>query len=175
MKLELVLDEVDLPWSPAPEWTAGLTSLLTSTSAAECELQVVITDDKTLREHNREYRGLDRPTDVLSFSYLENHEGHEESLLPRGADLREYLDPPGIEGEVPLAGQILVSAETVCRRGAVHTGELDQEMAFMVLHGLLHVLGFDHGDESSAAHMRAHETRLMEALGYPAPRPEDAS
>jgi len=149
--------------------------LLASTSAADCELQVVITDDETLREHNREYRGLDRPTDVLSFSYLENHEGHEESLLPPGADLQEYLDPPGIEGEASLAGQILVSAETVCRRGAVHTGELDQEMAFMVLHGLLHVLGFDHGDASSAARMRVHETRLMEALGYPAPRPEDAS
>ena len=174
MKLELVLDEVELPWSPAPEWSSGLEALLAATSAADCALQVVITDDDTLRDHNREYRGLDRSTDVLSFSYLENHEGHEESLLPAGVDLHDYLDPPGPEGGPALAGQILVSAETVCRRGPVHTGVLDQEMAFMVLHGLLHVLGFDHADDASAARMREHEVRLMNALGYPAPRPEVA-
>ena len=52
MKLELVLDEVDLPWSPDPEWKSGLEALLAATSAADCVLQVVITDDETLQEHN---------------------------------------------------------------------------------------------------------------------------
>lgn len=172
MKLELVLDEVDLPWSPGPEWTRRLSRILEATSAADCVLQVVITDDETLQEHNRDYRGLDRPTDVLSFSYLEGHEGHEESLLPEGADLHDYLDPPGFPGEVPVAGQILVSAQTVVDRGAVHTEDLDQEMAFMVLHGLLHVLGFDHADSAAASRMHEHERRLMLDLGYPPPRPE---
>ena len=53
MKLELVLDEVDLPWSPDPEWTTRLSRTLEATSAADCVLQVVITNDETLREHNR--------------------------------------------------------------------------------------------------------------------------
>ena len=166
MKLELVVDEVAQPWSPAPEWEAALAAVLATVSWPAAELQVVLTDDETLREHNLEYRGLDRPTDVLSFSYLEGHEFHAEALLPAGTDLREYLDLPALEGEAALAGQVLISTETVCARGAVHTASLEQEMAFMVIHGLLHVFGFDHADEPQAARMGAEEDRLMAALGY---------
>lgn len=169
MKLELVRDEVDLPWSATPEWEQRLVALVGQVSAGAVTLQVVLTDDSTLQEHNREYRGLDRPTDVLSFSYLEGHEEHAAALLPEGADLHDYLDPPAFEGEEVIAGQILVSVETVCRRGAVHTEDLDQEMAFMVIHGLLHVLGFDHADEPDLESMRAEEARLMTRIGYPAP------
>ena len=166
MKLELVVDEVARPWLVAPEWEVALATVLATVSSFEAVLQVVLTDDETLREHNREYRGVDRPTDVLSFSYLEGHETHSEALLPEGADLREYLDPPAFEGEPALAGQVLVSTETVCKRGAVHTESLEQEMAFMVVHGLLHVLGFDHADEQQLARMGAEEDRLMAAMGY---------
>ena len=166
MKLELVVDEVAQPWSPGPEWEAGISAVLSTVSAEEPLLQVVLTDDETLRDHNREYRGLDRTTDVLSFSYLEGHEPHAEALLPAGTDLREYLDPPTFEGEPSLVGQILISTETVCARGAIHTASLEEEMAFMVVHGLLHVLGFDHADEVQTARMGAEEDRLMAALGY---------
>jgi probable rRNA maturation factor len=166
VKLELVVDEVAQPWSPAPEWEAALAAVLATVSSTEPVLQVVLTNDETLREHNREYRGLDRPTDVLSFSYLEGHESQAEALLPAGADLREYLDLPAFEGEAVLAGQVLISTETVCTRGAVHTVSLEQEMAFMVVHGLLHVLGFDHADEHQLTRMGVEEDRLMTALGY---------
>jgi probable rRNA maturation factor len=146
-----------------------------TTSATDAVLQCVITDDATLREHNREYRGIDRPTDVLSFSYLEGHEGRGESLLPQGADLRDYLDGPAFEGETPLVGQILISAETVVGRGPVHASSLDQEMAFMLVHGMLHVLGFDHADEAEAEQMRGHELRLMAELQWPLDATEDPS
>ena len=175
MKLELVRDEVDLPWSPDPEWEARVARVVEATSATEAVLQCVITDDATLREHNREYRGIDRPTDVLSFSYLEGHEGRGESLLPVGADLRDYLDAPAFEGETPLVGQILISAETVAERGPVHTSSMDQEMAFMLVHGMLHVLGFDHADDAEAAQMRGHELRLMAELEWPLAATEDPS
>jgi probable rRNA maturation factor len=175
VKLELVLDEVDLPWSPDPEWTKRLEDLVGATSSSDVVLQVVLTDDQTLQEHNREYRGLDRPTDVLSFSYLEGHEGHGESLLPAGVDLHEYLDPPAFEGDVSLAGQILVSVETVAARGPLHTSSLEQEMGFMLVHGMLHVLGFDHGDDIEAASMRREEERLMAELSWPMVRTEDPS
>jgi len=173
VKLELVLDEVDLPWSPDPEWQRRVTELVASTSAVDAVVQFVITDDETLREHNREYRGIDQPTDVLSFSYLEGHEGLGESLLPAGTDLDDYLDAPAFEEEAPMAGQILVSAETVVRRGAMHTTCIGHEMGFMLVHGLLHVLGFDHADEEEAAAMEAQERRLMEALSWPLVRTED--
>jgi probable rRNA maturation factor len=175
VKLELVVDEVDQPWSPEPEWEAGISAVLSTVSAVDPVLQVVLTNDETLREHNREYRGLDRPTDVLSFSYLEGHESHAEALLPAGTDLREYLDSPSFEGEPLLVGQILISTETVCERGAVHTAGLDEEMTFMVVHGLLHVLGFDHADEVQTARMGAEEDRLMAALGYSVIRRGEAS
>ena len=175
MKLELVLDEVDLPWSPDPEWQSRLSELIASTSSSDVVLQVVLTDDETLHEHNREYRGIDRPTDVLSFSYLEGHEGRGESLLPAGADLNDYLDPPAFEEDVPLAGQILVSVETVVARGAVHTSSIDHEMGFMLVHGMLHVLGFDHADDEEAASMRAQEEQMMAALSWPLVRTEDPS
>ncbi len=169
MKLELVLDEVDLPWSPDPEWEARLARLIAVVSAADATLQVVLTDDETLREHNREYRGQDRPTDVLSFSYLQGHEDHASALLPAGADLDDYLDAPAFAGEERLVGQILISGQTVCARGCVHTENLDQEMAFMVVHGLLHVLGFDHAGEDETVCMRSEESRMMVLLGYPVP------
>ena len=170
MKLELVLDEVDLPWSADPEWEPRLVRMLGTVGDASAVLQVVLTDDATLRDHNREYRGEDRPTDVLSFSYLEGAVPDPEALLPAGADLAEYLDPPAFEGDLPLAGQVLVSVETVVSRGPVHTLDLDQEMAFMVIHGLLHVLGFDHYGPEDTGRMRAQEAHLMRRLGYPAPR-----
>ena len=175
MKLELVLDEVDLPWSPGPDWQQRLSELVATVSAPDLVLQVVLTDDETLQDHNRDYRGIDRPTDVLSFSYLEGHEGRGESLLPAGADLHDYLDPPAFEGDESLAGQILVSVQTVAARGAVHTASLEQEMAFMLVHGMLHVLGFDHADAEEAAAMRAHEARLMAELSWPTGRTEDPS
>jgi probable rRNA maturation factor len=170
VKLELVLDEVDLPWSVDPEWEQRLTRLVADVSAGSAILQVVLTDDPTLRQHNRQYRDEDRPTDVLSFSYLEGEVADPEALLPAGADLAEYLDPPAFEGEPPLVGQVLISVETVCARGPVHTGDLEQEMAFMVVHGLLHVLGFDHHDGVSASAMQAAEDQMMARLGHPAPR-----
>jgi probable rRNA maturation factor len=175
VKLELVLDEVDLPWAPDPEWQRRLSALVAQVSAADVVLQVVLTDDDTLQEHNRDYRGIDRPTDVLSFSYLEGHEGRGESLLPAGADLNDYLDPPAYEGEVRLAGQVLVSVQTVDARGALHTSSLDQEVAFMLVHGMLHVLGYDHADGAEAAAMRVQEERLMSILSWPLVRTEDPS
>lgn len=170
MKLELVLDEVDLPWSADPEWEPRLARMLGTVGDEAAVLQVVLTDDATLREHNREYRGEDRPTDVLSFSYLEGAVADPEALLPAGADLAEYLGPPAFDGDLPLAGQVLISVETVFSRGAVHTLDLDQEMTFMVIHGLLHVLGFDHQGPDETGRMQAQEARLMGLLGYPAPR-----
>ena len=68
-----------------------------------------------------------------------------------------------------------MSVETVVARGAVHTAGLEQEMAFMLVHGMLHVLGFDHADDEEAAAMRAQEARLMAELSWPLGRTEDPS
>ena len=170
MKFELVLDEVDLPWEPPPAWTERMVDFLAmlgrSRGTLVPVLQVVLTDDATLREHNRQYRGEDDATDVLSFSYLEGHEDHRDALVRGEVELEDFLDDRSPAEEEPLAGQVLVSLQTLERRGPVHTGDRVAELAFMVVHGALHVLGHDHADAAEAKAMRGFERQFMEQLGY---------
>ena len=147
--------------------TALVAGVGVSSAAHPPVLQVVLTDDATLQEHNREYRDEDQPTDVLSFSYLEGHEAHRDALVHGALAVEEFLDGPWPDDEEPLAGQLLVSLQTLQRRGPVHTGERDAELAFMVIHGLLHVLGHDHAEADDARSMREHERNLMARIGYP--------
>lgn len=154
---------------------AALVASVGASSAAQVPvLQVVLTDDATLQEHNREYLGEDKPTDVLSFSYLEGHEEHRDALVLGEVELEEFLEGPWPEDEDPLVGQVLVSLQTLQARGPVHTGERDAELAFMVIHGLLHVLGHDHAETAEAASMHEHERFLMERIGYPLVDPGEA-
>lgn len=162
---------MQLPWVPSPAWTERIGALVDSVGRCSGTrvpvLQVVLTDDATLQEHNREYRGEDRPTDVLSFSYLEGHEEHCEPLVRGEVDLDGFLEGPWPEDEEPLAGQVLVSLQTLERVGPVHTGGREAELAFMVVHGMLHVLGHDHADDVQSGVMRAFERELMARIGYP--------
>jgi len=86
--------------------------------------------------------------------------------LPPGVDLGEYLDPSPEPGDGLLVGQILVSVDTVCRRGPLHAKDLPAEMAFMVIHGFLHVLGFDHAEPEQETRMRRWEEAMMKSLGH---------
>ncbi len=162
MKLELVVDEVAVPWSPESDWIAAVRALVGESGPADGALEVVLTDDAALSEQNQRYRDVDGPTDVLSFSYLEGHEDARERLLRGEVPVATFLDDPVQGEEVPLAGSILVSVPYVVRRGPVHQPDLESEMVFMVVHGLLHVLGYDHADDEQRAQMQAEEERSMQ-------------
>ena len=166
MKLDLVLDEVQLPWRPTDDWTARARTMIAGVGTDDVAVQCVLTDDATLREHNRSYRDRDAATDVLSFSYLDGHEEHARDILEGRRAVRDFLDEPVHEGEDALAGQILVSLQTLTARGALHAADLDGEVAFMVAHGFLHVIGFDHADDDAAAAMEAAENALMRRGGF---------
>lgn len=166
MKLELVLDEGPLPWRPTDDWIRRAEAMLEQVGTPEPVVQFVLTDDATLHEHNRTYRGKDAPTDVLSFSYLEGHEDEADALVAGEVSALDFLDEPVLEDEPPLVGQVLVSLETLIGRGAVHGVDLDAEVAFMLAHGVLHVLGHDHGDDDEAARMQDHERALMAHGGF---------
>lgn len=93
-------------------------------------LEVNITDDAKIQEINRTYRGLDRPTDVISFAFLDN-----------------IVNEPPIIGEVPrLLGEIIISYETAIRQAEAYGHSLEREMKFLFTHGMLHLLGYDHQD-----------------------------
>lgn len=163
MKLELVSDEVELPWRPTPEWERRLQGMVAAFGPRDGLLQVVLTDDETLRQHNRDYRGKDSSTDVLSFSYLRGHEGQRRPLLAGEHGAAAFLDEPVPDGEEALVGQLLLSLPYLRERGPVHTGDEQEEALFFVAHGLLHVLGFDHEDEAGAAEMEELEPVVLAA------------
>ena len=112
------------------------------------EVSLMFTDDETIHEMNREYRGIDRPTDVLSFAL---EEGEEEEI---------YGGP-----EENLLGDIIISVETATRQAEEYGHSVEREMAFLALHGMLHLLGSDHMEEEERKEMRAQEEAILASLG----------
>ncbi len=113
-------------------------------SAAEAigvrgEVHVLLSDDAALRRLNKAFRKKDKATDVLSF--------------------------PAAEGFADIAGDLAISLETAARQAGEHGHPLKQEVRILLLHGLLHLAGYDH--ETDAGEMAAEEMRLRDQLGLP--------
>ena len=108
------------------------------------ELSVVVTDDAEIQALNREYRGKDYPTDVLSFSQVDG---------PGGFPL-----PPGAPR--PL-GDIVISYDRVSAQAEEYGHSRRRELAYLTAHGLLHLLGFDHEAEEDKQRMRAAEESAL--------------
>ncbi|HVA24582.1 MAG TPA: rRNA maturation RNase YbeY [Chloroflexota bacterium] len=100
------------------------------------ELNLLLTDDKRIHELNRVYRGIDQPTDVLSFSQIEGN--------------REFVPAPS--GRLAL-GDVIVSVETARRQAADQGHALDAELRHLAVHGALHLLGYDHETDEDEARM----------------------
>ena len=118
---------------------------------AEAELSVRIVDAPESRELNHRYRQQDKPTNVLSFP----------------SDL-----PP--ELEIPLLGDLVVCAPVVAAEAREQGKTLEAHWAHMIVHGTLHLLGYDHIDDSDADVMESLETDILTQLGYPAPYQDTA-
>jgi probable rRNA maturation factor len=115
------------------------------------QLSIVITDDEEIHVLNREWRGKDRPTDVLSFSQLEGLE------MPGG---------PALLGDVVIS---LPTTRRQSRRRGRGRDALRAELVFLLIHGVLHLLGHDHLERAQARLMRAEEERLWSGLGHDGP------
>jgi probable rRNA maturation factor len=105
--------------------------------------------DPAIRELNRDHRGKDKPTDVLSFPLVE----------------------PGdaFAGAERLLGDIVISVDTAKRQAADYDAPLQREVQRLLIHGLLHLLGHDHMEPEERAVMEAEERRLADAIGMPWP------
>jgi probable rRNA maturation factor len=122
--------------------------VLAAEGVPPAEVGLVITGDRAVRTLNRSYRGEDAPTDVLSFALTE---GGQDFVLPPDGLLRL--------GEVVISG-------TTARRQAEQAGRpIDEELARLIVHGLLHLLGCDHRNEREEREMRAREEALLARLG----------
>ena len=114
------------------------------------EVSITLTDNAYIHELNRQYRKIDRPTDVLSFA-------RNEGVEP------EVKDGPAIN----VLGDIIISVERAQEQAADYGHSLRREMAFLTVHGMLHLLGYDHMEEAERAEMQREEKYVMEQLGIP--------
>lgn len=124
------------------------------------ELVIRIVDSDESRRLNRDYRGKDRPTNVLSFPFE----------LPPGLGPASDSDaglPPGLP--LGLLGDLVVCAPVVAREASEQGKALEAHWAHMVVHGVLHLLGHDHLDEAQAGRMEGLERDILAGLGYPDP------
>ncbi len=121
---------------------ALLEQLLTTEGLAAGEVNLVFGDDNMLHKLNLEYRAKDRATDVLSFSYIEGESGLETAET------------------FPL-GDIFISLDRAEEQAFAAGHSLEREVALLALHGLLHLLGFDHENDRDYSVMQARERELL--------------
>jgi probable rRNA maturation factor len=122
--------------------------------AGAIEVSVLVTDDATLHQLNRDYRNVDAPTDVLSFA--DDEESDSPTAFVRPPDAPRYL------------GDLAISYERVVAQAAEYGHSRARELAFLTFHGILHLLGYDHErGEADQAVMRAREEAIMQQIGLP--------
>jgi probable rRNA maturation factor len=118
----------------------------------EFSVGITLTDDHGIQQLNSQYRGFDRPTDVLSF------EAHE-------------FDP---DTETTYLGDIIISYETAQQQAERANHSVKTEILLLTMHGLLHIMGFDHDDEASKDEMWQLQAELLSQAGvFPKKLPED--
>lgn len=126
----------------------------------ETQVNVVLTDNEGIREVNRKTRGIDSPTDVLSFPNVEFESG---GVFDIDEDSEaDYFDPD--TGELIL-GDIMISLDKVKEQAENFGHGQKREFAFLVAHSMLHLCGYDHMEESEAKVMEAKQEKILEALG----------
>lgn len=135
--------------------TAVAERTLTQEAAPEGVVSLVVTDDETVRALNREYRGIDEPTDVLSFGLG----GLSQPLDDSPADA--FIVPADAPLEI---GEIIISYPYAARTAAATGRTPREEIALLVTHGVLHLLGHDHLEEDEGEQMRERERRVLSAF-----------
>lgn len=126
----------------------------------ESQVNVLLTDNEGIHEFNREHRGIDRETDVLSFPNVDfETEGDFDIDEEREAD---YFDPD--TGELIL-GDIIISVDKVMEQAESYGHSIKREFAFLVAHSMLHLCGYDHMQEEEAKVMEAKQEEILTSLG----------
>ena len=110
------------------------------------EVSITLTDDKNIHELNKKFRGIDRLTDVLSFA------------------LRESDEPKILNAEIETLGDIIISVERAKLQAEEYGHSFLREIIFLEVHGLLHLLGYDHIEENDRLEMEAEQKFIMEKL-----------
>lgn len=148
MEVSVSHEGVDDDEPPSWDWIEKVVqqTLQAARFTDPCEVSVLLTNDLRIQELNRDYRGKDKPTDVLSFAL---EEGETLTL------------PPGMPR---MLGDVILSLPTLERQAAEHGHSLPRECAWALCHGTLHLLGYDHQSDDEEKVMRGVESDVLGAL-----------
>lgn len=111
------------------------------------EVSVTLVDDQAIQDLNREYRQVDRPTDVLSFPM------EDDATFPDGSEI------------VPLLGDVVISVPRAVTQAQEYGHSLEREIGFLATHGFLHLLGYDHDNAESEVRMFRRQEEVLSSLG----------
>jgi probable rRNA maturation factor len=131
-------------------WLGGIVqqALVAQGAGAEVELGLVIATEERVKQLNRDYRGRDEPTDVLAFSAREEV----------GTVLPPFVQPP--DGVLHL-GEVIISYPQAVIQAEEHRHSIKKEIAILIIHGVLHLLGYEHDKLELARRMRAREEEIL--------------
>ena len=125
----------------------------------ESEVELLLTMDEEIREMNREFRDIDRATDVLSFPMIAYESPADFAFLEED---ESCFDPD--TGELML-GNIIISKQKVVEQAEEYGHTVEREYAFLIAHSMLHLLGYDHMEEEERAVMEKKQREILDGLG----------
>lgn len=126
---------------------------LSAHKSEDYELSILLTNDDHIAELNQEYRSIDSPTDVLAFPMLEND---ENSLI-----------------NSKILGDVVISLETAERQAIAENHSFEEEVASLTVHGVLHLLGYDHHTPEEARKMFSEQTAILQKMQVNIKRTDD--
>jgi len=135
-------------------------TLETENCPYETEVNVLLTGNGEIHTANKEFRGIDRPTDVLSFPMVDYEFPSDFSCVDKNPE--SYLNP---ETDELLLGDIMISVDKVYEQADEYGHSRKREFAFLIAHSMLHLLGYDHIDEAERKVMEVKQEAILDALG----------
>ncbi|MBY3621680.1 rRNA maturation RNase YbeY [Acinetobacter sp. CUI P1] len=162
MSLEIVWDNEQEEYEIKDDLIALLESILQKAGEAEGidqgEVALTFVNNTRIHELNLEYRGIDRPTDVLSFAM--NESGEDELDI-----IYEVQEGEALEDVPDVLGDIIISVTRAQEQAQEYGHSLERELGFLFVHGFLHLLGYDHQDEASEAEMMSKQEKVLAQVG----------
>lgn len=125
---------------------------------SEGEVALTFVDDEAIHELNRDYRGIDRPTDVLSFAMNESMDDELEIVY-------ELEEDEEVDGLTDVLGDIIISVDRAKLQSEDYGHSLEREIGFLFVHGFLHLIGYDHQDAESEAEMMGKQEAALARIG----------
>ncbi|WP_018756733.1 rRNA maturation RNase YbeY [Paenibacillus terrigena] len=151
-------EELQIPESLIEQLNQLLQLAAEMEGVTEGEVELTFVDDEQIHQLNRDYRGIDRPTDVLSFAM---HEEKDEEL-----DIIYEVDSEDLMSAITdTFGDIIISVTRARAQSEEYGHSLERELGFLFVHGFLHLLGYDHQDEASEQEMMSKQEAVLRQAG----------